>query len=193
MVKIKSEDRLIQGIRNHDSGILNHVYRVYFPLIEGFVIHHQGSREAAKDVFQEAMIIIFKKIRDDELELTCKFSTYLYAVCKKIWIQEKKKYLLHAAKLRQQPMMVHDPGPELDPMLQDHLADLFNKHFSQLSEDCRKILTMASNNRSVEEIRSTMNYKDLHHAADRKYRCKKSLIKRIVNDPLFKRLKNEIR
>jgi hypothetical protein len=90
-------------------------------------------------------------------------------------------------------MMVHDPGPEPDPALQNHLADLFNKHFNQLSEDCRKILTMAFNDRSVEEIRSTMNYKDLHHAADRKYRCKKSLIKRIVNDPLFKRLKNEIR
>jgi hypothetical protein len=52
---------------------------------------------------------------------------------------------------------------------------------------------MYFNNFSVEDIRAAMNYKDLHHTADRKYRCKKSLIKRIVNDPLFKRLKDELR
>jgi hypothetical protein len=52
---------------------------------------------------------------------------------------------------------------------------------------------MFFNDCSVEEIRSALNYKNLHHAADRKYRCKKSLIKRILNDPLFKRLKNEQR
>ena len=90
-------------------------------------------------------------------------------------------------------MMVHDPGPTADPILQGHLTELFNKHFSQLSPDCQKILSLAFNDRSVEEIRAAMNYKDLHHAADRKYRCKKSLIKRIVNDPLFKRLKDETR
>ena len=52
---------------------------------------------------------------------------------------------------------------------------------------------MYFNNFSVEDIRTAMNYKDLHHTADRKYRCKKSLVKRMVNDPLFKRLKNELR
>jgi hypothetical protein len=52
---------------------------------------------------------------------------------------------------------------------------------------------MFFNNHSVDEIRKAMNYKDLHHAADRKYRCKKSLIRRITNDPLFKRLIDEAR
>jgi RNA polymerase sigma factor (sigma-70 family) len=157
------------------------------------VIHNQGSREQAKDVFQEAMIIVYNKIRANELVLSCKFGTYLYAICKNIWVQERKKYKLHAEKLRQQPLRVNDPGPEEDPFLQAHLSRLFNKHFNQLSEDCQKILTMFFNDQSVEEIRAALNYKDLHHAADRKYRCKKSLIKRIVNDPLFKRLKNETR
>ena len=73
------------------------------------------------------------------------------------------------------------------------MRELFNKHFSELSEDCQKILSMFFNNFTVEDIRAAMDYKDVHHAADRKYRCKKSLIKRIVNDPLFKKLKNDKR
>ena len=193
MRKNHSEKEIINGIRNHDSAVLDYVYLTYFPLIEGFVIHHSGSRDQAQDVFQEGMIIAYKKIRDTDLELTCKFSTYLYAICKNVWIQERKKYQLHAEKLRQQPLMVHDPGPDEDPLMQKHLDELFYKHFNQLSEDCQKILSLSFNNHTVDEIRESMNYKDLHHAADRKYRCKKSLIKRIINDPLFKRLKNEAR
>lgn len=192
-MKIHTEQALIAGIRNHNSAILEHVYKTYFPMIEGHVIHNQGNQEQAKDVFQEAMIVLYNRIKSGDLELTCKFGTYLYAICKNIWMQERKKYLLHAEKLRQHPMEVHDPGPSEDPLLQQHLTRIFNVHFDTLSQDCQKILTMFFNDRSVEEIRSAMKYKDLHHAADRKYRCKKSLIKRIVNDPLFKRLKNEQR
>ena len=193
MTKTRSENELISGIRNHDSAVLEYVYQTFLPMIEGFVIHHHGNREQAKDVFQEAMIIVYKKIREGDLELTCKFGTYLYAICKNVWIQERKKYQLHAEKLRNQPLVVNDPGPDEDPLLQNHLTELFNKHLNELSKDCQKILTMFFNNHTVEEIRDDMNYKDLHHAADRKYRCKKSLIKRIMNDPLFKRLKNESR
>lgn len=192
-MKLPTDNALIKGIRMHESPILQYVYDTYYPIIEGYIVHNQGSREQARDIFQDAMIVVYNKIRADQLELTCKFGTYLYAICKNMWIQERKKYLLRAEKLKQKPLMVHDPGPPDDPLLQKHLNHLFNKHFGDLSEDCQKILSMYFNNFSVEDIRSAMNYKDLHHTADRKYRCKKSLIKRIVNDPLFKRLKNELR
>ena len=192
-MKPPTDSDLIKGIRMHESPILQHVYDTYYPIIEGYIIHNQGSREQARDIFQEAMIVVYNRVRADKLVLTCKFGTYLYAICKNMWIQERKKYLLRAEKLRQQPLVVHDPGPADDPLLQKHLNHLFNKHFGELSEDCQKILSMYFNNFSVEDIRTAMNYKDLHHTADRKYRCKKSLVKRIVNDPLFKRLKHELR
>ena len=192
-MKLPSNSDLIKGIRNHDSSILEHVYNTQYPIIESYITHNQGSREQARDIFQDAMIIVYKRIKSNELELTCKFGTYLYAICKNIWMQERKKYLQRTQKLRQQPLEVNDPGPADDPLLQNHLTDLFNKHFDALSKDCQKILSMYFNNFSVEDIRAAMNYKDLHHTADRKYRCKKSLINRIVNDPLFKRLKDELR
>jgi len=192
-MKVPSNTDLIKGIRNHDSSILQYVYNIHYPIIEGYITHNQGSREQARDIFQDAMIIVYKRIKSDNLVLSCKFGTYLYAICKNIWMQERKKYLQRTEKLRQQPLEVHDPGPANDPLLQNHLTDLFNKHFEALSKDCQKILSMYFNNFSVEDIRAAMNYKDLHHTADRKYRCKKSLINRIVNDPLFKRLKNELR
>lgn len=186
-------EEIIRGIRNHDTAVLEFIYTNYFPVTEAFVRHHSGTTEQAKDVFQEAMIIAYRKIRDPGFELTCQFGTYLYAICRNVWIQERKKTLLHDEKLRGQTFVVEEPAPQEDPLMKKHMDDLFNRHFSQLSSDCQKILTMFFNHFSVEEIRAAMNYKDIHHAADRKYRCKKSLIKRIMNDPFFKRLKDEAR
>jgi RNA polymerase sigma factor (sigma-70 family) len=192
-MKLPTNSDLIKGIRNHNAFILRYVYDTYYPRIEGYITHNQGSVDQARDIFQDAMIIVYNRIKSDELELSCKFGTYLYAICKNIWVQERKKQLLRTEKLKQHPLMVNDPGPAVDPLLQNHLTTLLNKHFEELSKDCQKILSMYFNNFSVEEIRMAMNYKDLHHTADRKYRCKKSLINRIVKDPLFKRLKNELR
>lgn len=64
---------------------------------------------------------------------------------------------------------------------------LFDKHFIQISPDCQKILRLHFNDCSVEEIRAAMNYSTAHHAVDRKYRCKKSLIEKIKNDPSFRK------
>ncbi len=192
-MKSPSNTDFITGIRNHDSSVLNYVYNHHYPIVEGYIIHNQGSRDEARDIFQDAMMVVYKKIRSGELELTCKFGTYLYSICKNMWIQERKKYLQRAEKMRQQPMVVNDPDPGEDPLLKKHLSDLLNKHFAELSSDCQKILSMYFNHFSVEDIRAALNYKDLHHTADRKYRCKKSLMKRIAKDPLFKRLEDELR
>ncbi|PID91134.1 MAG: hypothetical protein CSA96_09970 [Bacteroidetes bacterium] len=188
-----SENEVIAGIKRHDVRILESIYRKHYPIIEAFVLHNNGSREEARDVFQEAMIIIYNKSRAGALELRCRFGTYLYAVCKKIWMQERRKYSLHLDLLKKKPLVVHDSGPEQDLLLQKYARKLFDKHFAALSPDCQQILQMYFNELSVEQIRAAMNYKNQHHAADRKYRCKKSLIKRIMNDPLFERIQNEQR
>ena len=53
------EEELIDGIRDHDSEILKYVYTTFFPVIENYIFHNNGSHEQAEDVFQEAMIIIY--------------------------------------------------------------------------------------------------------------------------------------
>ena len=44
----------------------------------------------------------------------------------------------------------------------------------------------------MEEICVVMGYKNVQIAKDKKYRCKKSLMTKIYNNPVFKRLQDEI-
>jgi hypothetical protein len=45
---------------------------------------------------------------------------------------------------------------------------------------------------SMEEICKVMGYKNIQITKSKKYKCKKSLLTRIYNDPEYHKLKNEI-
>ncbi len=182
--------KIIRGILEHKNRVIQYVYKECFPMVERMVINSGGNHEHAKDVFQEGMIIIYKKISTGELELTCKFSTYLYAVCKKFWLQEKRKRISRMKFVPSEPEMVEEAEPEINDN-NDRIKQLFYKHFDQLSKDCQKMLILHINNATIEEIQKIMNYQNAHYTMDRKYRCKKSLMQRIKNDPKFKSVQYE--
>lgn len=186
-MKHYSDNEIIEGIAEDKSKVLLYVYREYYPYIENYVMQHSGTIEQAKDLFQEGMIVIYKKINAGELILYCKFSTYLFAVCKRIWIQDCRKAVLRTNKLKESGV-VAEPITPYGEGFSDEAKELFYKHFGQLSPDCQKILRLHFNECSIEEIRKTMGYNTAHHVMDRKYRCKKSLIERIKNDPKFRKL-----
>jgi RNA polymerase sigma factor (sigma-70 family) len=184
------DEKIIRGILDHDSRVLREIYAECLPMVERMIINTGGDRDQARDVFQEAMIIIFRKLTSGELELTCRFSTYLYGISKKVWMQEKRKWLTR--------MKSHTPGFDQVEEPQTGLNDevkiirqLFYKHFRQLSPECQKIMILHFNKVTIEEIGKILKKQDSHYVMDRKYRCKKSLINRILNDPNYKTIKNE--
>ena len=182
--------KIIRGILEHKSRIIQQVYRECFPMVERMVINSGGDQEQAKDVFQDGWIIVYRKIVKGEIELTCKFSTFLYAICKRVWIQEKRKRITRMKLTPSESEIFEEPEPFVEDE-QSKVKTLFNKHFNQLSKDCQTILILHINNAPIEEIQKIMNYQNPHYVMDRKYRCKRSLIQRIFNDPNFKSAKNE--
>jgi RNA polymerase sigma factor (sigma-70 family) len=181
---------IIRGILEHKSRVIQHVYKEYFPMIERMVINSGGDQDQAKDIFQEGWIILYRKISKGEFELTCKLSTYLYAVCKKLWLQEKRKKISRMRLMPSEPDIMEESEPVYNEN-NDRIKQLFYKHFKLLSKDCQKMLILHFNNAPIEEIQKIMNYQSAHYAMDRKYRCKKSLMQRIINDPNFKSVQNE--
>lgn len=185
-----SKDRnILEGILNHDPEVINSLYRHCFPKIEKMVLRNGGDNGNAKDIFQDAMIIIYRKICNNDLSLSCRLSTYIYAICKNLWIQDKRggKYILNSPV--EEFDMVSDAGPVND--YEQKIMEIFDRQFARLSKDCQRILQMHFKGRKIEDIRKALNYSNIHHAMDRKYRCKSSLIKKIMNDPEFKELTNE--
>lgn len=188
-IKRYTDKDYLNGISEHNSQIIKKIYSECFPMIRKMIIKSGGDTEKAKDIFQDAIMMIYHKSRKGEIKLFCKFSTYLYGVSKKLWMQELKSKSRFILPLIKSVDVLEEP--EYINEYRNSILKTFYKHFNELSEDCRKIIRMHFNMATIDEIHSIMGYSNKHHTIDRKYRCKRSLIKRIMNDPSFKNIKNE--
>ncbi|MCK4922053.1 MAG: hypothetical protein KAS71_13470 [Bacteroidales bacterium] len=187
-MKIYKDKEILDGIRQHDHKVLNYIYENVFPIIENMIINSGGGINQAKDVFQDAMIVVYRKIGAEGLILNCKFTTYMYSVCRNLWFQELKygdRILGNSVRDLEEVQEA-----DYDSEYKNAMYEIFDEHLQALSKDCQKILNLHFTNFSIEDIKEVMEYKNSHYTIDRKYRCKQSLIKRIMNDPRFKEIKN---
>lgn len=182
-----SDKEIIEGIAANKSSIVQYIYDEYYPPIEAYISSHGGNRDQSQDIFQEGMIIIFKKIKANKLILTCKFSTYLYSICKRKWIQEKNKKIQQINKLKEMSLAAEPIVTYGDDII-SQAKEILDHHFLKLSSDCQQILRLHFNGVNINEIQKNMGISSIHNTSDKKFRCKKKLISRIINDPLFKKL-----
>ncbi len=81
----------IKGLINRDEKVITCIYKKVFPIILDYVSCNNGSYQDAEDVFQEAMLILLEKTRNRSFNLTCRFTTYFWEICKKVWLKELRK------------------------------------------------------------------------------------------------------
>jgi RNA polymerase sigma factor (sigma-70 family) len=179
----------LNGILKHDRKIIRQIYNECYPMVRKLVLKGGGDSDLAKDIFQDTIMLIYRKVQTGDIRLFCKFSTYFYGVSKKIWLQEmrgKSRFSSNGF-----PALDLAEEAQLQSFDDDKYRNTVLKHFENLSSDCKKILRLHFNKASIDEIHAIMGYGTRHHTIDRKYRCKRSLIRRILSDPHFKYIKNE--
>jgi len=183
-----TDDQIIEGIYRKDKSVVDWLYKKQFGRIQNFILNRGGDIETVKDVFQEAMLIVYSKIRDRGLKLTCSFSTYFFAICRNLWFHELRMRNRAGSDFMVHEHMVQEPAEQQE--MQSELVELIKYHFNNLSEDCKKVLELHFKRKTLTDICMILGYKDVKYTADRKYRCKKSLFNRVVNDPKYKTLTN---
>jgi RNA polymerase sigma factor (sigma-70 family) len=189
-----SDEAILEGLRLRSDYIINFTYREFFPLVKFLVAENGGSGEDAEDVFQDGIILLYTKISLHQLVLTSSFKTYMYSVCRNLWLQKLTKR-----------KAVYDKLTDVDDFI-DLPKDLFQEasfeeaelhriiqiHFLALPKDCQKVLRLFIKNIPLREIAEIMGFKTENYAKTRKYLCKQDLKKRIADDPRSQKiLKNE--
>ena len=121
-----TDSQLLDGILHSDGNVINFIYQKYYGKVESFLVGKGGNPEHVKDVFQEAMIIICQKVKDKGLILTCSFSTYLFAVCKNIWMHDLRKNRYQPVEDSNLDVLIQEP--EQDEEMKENLKVLFQYH-----------------------------------------------------------------
>ncbi len=187
----RSDYPLLHGIRNGDRDTLLKLYREYFPGIRIYLAQHHGSEQDAKDVFQEGLVILHQKCSDPKFELRSSIKTYLFAICKHLWMRESRNRG-NRLRILNENFTEETTVEGMDEVLINREKEqLFYEKFEELNEECRKLLKLFFVGRSMNEIAREHNYSNEQYARKRKFLCKKKLLELVKSDHRFAQLQNK--
>lgn len=183
------DQRYLQGIVNGDSTIIEEIYSKYSNSILKLVQKHHGTAEDARDVFQDSIIVILKKARQSDFQLTSSFLTYFYAVCRNVWWKILKKN--HSNTVTIEPELgLMDNGDIEEAVLRRERHQFYLSKLATLSGSCRQILELHMEGKRVKEIVKIMGLSSESYARKRKFNCKEQLLKSIKEDAIYQELIN---
>ncbi len=182
-----TDEELITGIKNKNDKIVSHVINDNINKIKQLVLLNNGSESDAQDVFQEALIVLYRKTHEKNFQLTCSLGTYLYSIARLLWLKELSKRSKGAfVNVDENIDFVIDNNAEIQETIQkNERLRLFREKYEELSDDCKKVLQMFLMEIPLKEITRIMGYSSEQHTRNRRYRCKEALIKKIVNSKTY--------
>ena len=185
-----TNEELLHGILRNDNLILQYIYKNFFYKINFFIKKNNGDDEDSNDIFQEAIIIMYRKLKANDLILDCSFETYLYSVCRFLWLKQLEKRKTERERIQDN----HDYNDEVYDSAFEATVDLnekyrlYQKHFKNLGKDCQKILQMFFDKIPLKQIAQIMGFQSEKYAKKRKYKCKEYLVKSIKQDIEYKKI-----
>lgn len=175
-----SDIEIIAGVRQQDDKVLNWLYDNYLQFVRKHVLNNGGSEEDVSDVFQDSIIILYKQITEDNLNLTTDLKGYFFGIARNVWnAQFRKKH--RTTELEIDVVEEEEPG-ENDYQI---LERLVSKAFQKLNKDQQKVLKLYSEGKSYEDIAKRMDLKDESNARKRKYMSKEALLEVMKEDPEY--------
>ena len=166
-----NEKLLLQGLARNDKKAVETIYKENFNMVQALIINNNGSSEDAKDIFQEAMIVLYEKVQTGSFELNCQIKTFVYSVSRRLWLK----------KLLQQNRVTLSDGNEdvvsVDEEVEDHEKrnaefSMMERAMSGLGEPCKSLLeAFYLQKRSMQEISVSFGYTNAENAKNQKYKC----------------------
>ena len=186
-----SNDELLRGILSNNSVVLRHIYKSYYHKINAFVTRNSGDENDANDIFQEAVIVIYRKLKADNLVLeSCTFETYLYSVCRLLWLKQldkRKNNIVKVEEIHHYSESIYEDDIQ-DIARKNERYKLFQDHFQKLGKDCQKILQMFFDKVPIKQIAEIMGFTSESYAKKRKHQCKEYLVRSIKQDTEYKNI-----
>lgn len=172
MSTIEQEKRLLEGLAGNDREAIETIYRENYTMVQAFVLNNNGNPEEARDLFQEAMVVLFEKSVSGNFELHCQLKTYIYSVCRRLWLKRLKQM---------QRFRVVSEGLEetvpVDEDIENHEkldADyvLMENALNKMGEPCKSLLdAYYLQKKSMQEIAGEFGYTNADNAKTQKYKC----------------------
>ncbi len=162
----------MQGLAANDKASIETIYREIYPVIQSFIVKNNGYPDDARDIFQEAMIVLYEKVTSGTFELTCQIKTYLYSVCRRLWLKRLQQLQRYNPAIESVNEVI-SVEEELDSH-EKRSADLIimENALHKIGEPCKSLLeAYYLQKKSMPEIADFFGYTNADNAKTQKYKC----------------------
>ncbi|MFT3909308.1 MAG: sigma-70 family RNA polymerase sigma factor [Ferruginibacter sp.] len=160
-----TDKEIIEHLRNNKyTAALKGMYNI-LPHAKKYIKANSGTTDDAEDIFQDALVILYKKVQSENFILSVPLKTYLLAIVKNCWLQELR---------RRKKLPVDDSASDVAiDELNEEPGFIFAKAaFELLGEKCRQLLIMFYfKKEGYKKIAAALAFSDEKTAKNQKYRC----------------------
>ncbi len=167
-----NEKELLKGLANSDKTVIELIYKNCFKLIQTLILNNNGTNDDAKDIFQEALLVLYEKAKTEHFELSCQIKTYLYSVSKRLWLKKLQTGSRYVSQLYGNEE-VADISEDIDYYQQKNEEfELMHKAIHQLGEPCKSLLhAFYMQKMNMQDIAEAFGYTNAENAKTQKYKC----------------------
>jgi len=145
-------------------------------MIESFITKNSGTKDDAKDVFQETVISLYNNIKNDKYALDCKLSTYLFAISKNNWYKKLRKNGRMSNLEDNEYLQISSDEDIHSNLVYTEQQMLIGKLLHKVGQECGKILKLFYFEKMrMVKIAATLNYSSEQVAKNQKSKCMKKL------------------
>lgn len=154
----------------------------YYPKVQSWVIGKGGTKSDAQDLFQEALIILVRKVSEDNFSLNSNLTTYLFGICKLLWRNELKRKNISISGDWKMELVEEEENNLEEFLITERKFQKLEKVLQDIGDRCRQLLVLFYyRSLSMQEIADKMNFSSAKLAKNQKYKCMERAKKKIMN------------
>ena len=175
---LNDDTRILDMIRKGDEQALVLLHESNKKMISSFIARNNGTHDDYEDLLQEALVILWERVRAGKFEYSSKLSTFLFGTVKNIWLRRLAKAKREIPTDLQQEEHADPDRSTLDALIQNEESESVNQALGRIGELCKKLLLLFYwEERPMQEIAQLLGFANAETAKSKKYQCKKSLEK----------------
>ncbi len=200
--EIQRNRRIVDGFRENNDQVVYECYEDIYPMIYRFVTSNSGDENDARTMTIESLEAFYECCLRDNFHLTCKFSSFIYSVCRNGWLKKLKR----RKRFPNQPIIQENYEEQqqssifVSPLTADDyeetlflndLKRIILEFAAQVSEKCHQITKLKYiEDKSHEEIASALGI-SVQASRKRLHDCNQKLARTIANSRYYQELTEE--
>jgi RNA polymerase sigma factor (sigma-70 family) len=167
-----TEQDLLEGLAKNDRQAIETIYKQHYNMVQSMILGNSGYPDDARDIFQEAMIVLYEKVKTGSFELNSQLKTYLYSVCRRLWLKRLHQLQRVSPEVEglEETMPVEEDLERHEQRNRDF--GIMEQAMNHLGEPCKSLLeAYYLEKKSMVEIAGDFGYTNADNAKNQKYKC----------------------